>query len=197
MMSSLLENIPLVLVSSSPRRRELLTKAGFDIKVKSFPFVEAFPEGLPVDEVPVFLAEDKARQLPIEMKEGSIVITADTIVVLENEILGKPQDRDEAVYMLESLSGKEHKVLTGVCISMSTRIKSFVSTTNVTFSELSSGEIDYYIDNFEPYDKAGSYGIQEWIGYIGVEKITGSYFNVMGLPIQKLYIELKKFLNKT
>lgn len=146
-------------------------------------------------EIAVSLALSKADEIRHLVKPDDIFITADTIVWCENRILNKPGDRDEAFEMLRFLSGKTHMVLTGVCLLSNTSVTSFFSETLVTFRELKDLEIEYYIDNFNPYDKAGSYGIQEWIGYIGVEFIEGSYYNVMGLPVQKLYTELINFLN--
>ena len=186
----------IILASSSPRRKELLISLGLDFKQVSLPFVETLPDNMNNEDTVAYLAANKADQAKTIIEDNSIVITADTIVCHGNKILGKPESRSEAVSMLKSLSGLKHTVLTGVCISGKERRSCFVSSTEVHFSVLSEKEIEYYIDKYKPYDKAGAYGIQEWIGYIGVEKIEGSYFNVMGLPVQRLYTELKLFINE-
>ncbi|MDX2415000.1 MAG: Maf family protein [Bacteroidales bacterium] len=191
-----LQGRQLVLASSSPRRYELLKKAGFSFEILEIDFIETIPDGLPEDEVAIYLAEQKAGQIEKDKLKAKVIITADTIVSLDNTILGKPGDVDQAKGMLRLLSGRTHNVLTGVCLMSEKGRVSFVSLTKVKFVELSDKEINYYIDTCKPFDKAGSYGIQEWIGYIGVEEISGSYFNVMGLPVQRLYSELKKFLQK-
>lgn len=183
----------LILGSKSPRRQMILTEAGFDFDVKVIDVEETFPDDIHANEVARFIAEKKAKQLPF-LKKNEILITADTTVVLDDVILGKPQDRDDAYTMLGVLSGRKHEVVTGVCIKNSKRNIAFSDTTVVWFKELTDAEIEYYIDECEPFDKAGAYGIQEWIGMIGVTKIEGSYFNVMGLPIHKIYAELQAFL---
>lgn len=172
-----------------------MSNAGFDFSVLKIDFDEEIPEGISDEESAIYLAEQKAAQIKADMIKGKVIITADTIVCLGDNILGKPLDNNDAYQMLKKLSNKTHKVLTGVCILSEQGKSSFVSSTEVRFSELTEEEIIYYIDNYKPFDKAGSYGIQEWIGYIGVEAISGSYFNVMGLPVQRLYCELNKFLN--
>ena len=191
----MLENLlkyDILLASNSPRRKELL--AGLDIKyrVAALPDIdESYPEELSCDLVAEYISQKKALAYSQLMKEDSLIITADTVVVCENDVLGKPADSDDAKRMLRQLSGKTHKVITGVTIRTVKEDHSFSSISLVTFAELSDSEIDYYIEKYKPFDKAGSYGVQEWIGYIGVEKIEGSYFNVMGLPIQRVYSILK------
>ena len=180
-----------VLASASPRRRELLVGLGICFESLSLDVPEDYPKELPVEEIPCFLAEKKAAAYNIS--QDSLLITADTIVCFEGRVYGKPQNRSEAERMLTELSGKTHLVITGLCIKTLQKQKTFSVTTKVRFAALDREEIDFYLDNFEPYDKAGSYGIQEWIGYVAVESIEGSYFNVMGLPIQRLYSELKAF----
>ncbi len=182
----------IILASSSPRRQMILTEAGIDHIAKPVDITEEYYDHLHVDDVAKYLAEKKAKQFPY-IKENEIIITADTTVVVNNTILGKPEDKEDARLMLTSLSGKSHHVITGVCIKSREKTISFDDTTYVVFKTLTDEEIDYYIDNYEPYDKAGAYGIQEWIGMIGVIKIEGSYFNVMGLPIHKLYAHLLRF----
>lgn len=184
----------IILASQSPRRQELLKGIGveFRILVKNG-IEEDFDTQMPFDEVAVFLARKKADAYSDEIRDGVILITADTIVCTENEILNKPIDKEDAIRMLKNLSGKKHKVITGVCIKSSKKESCFSAESIVYFKELELSEIEYYIELFKPYDKAGAYGIQEWIGYIGVTSIEGSYFNVMGFPIQKVYTELRKF----
>lgn len=180
-----------ILASGSPRRRELLTGLGLDFEVRVLRDVrEGHPDGLPAMETAQYIANEKADAYIVGPDET--LITADTIVVIDNEILGKPHDRNDACRMLHLLSGKTHQVITGVCIVTVEQRKSFSVVTDVTFKDLSDDEITYYVDHYKPFDKAGAYGIQEWIGYIGVTSIHGSYFNVMGLPVQRLYEELRK-----
>jgi len=187
-----LEKYKIVLASNSPRRRELMTGLGVKYTVKTLPDIEElFPDGLTAEEIPVHIAKGKADAYMHLIKPDQLIITADTIVWLEGDVLGKPQDDDEAKKMLRCLSGKTHQVITGVCLTTKTFQKSFSSVSEVTFAKLSDEEIDYYVGHYHPLDKAGAYGVQEWIGFVGVEKISGSYFNVMGLPIQRLYRELK------
>jgi septum formation protein len=182
----------IILASKSPRRQIILTEAGIDFTVKPVKIHEDLFVNLPVDEIAQHIAEQKAKQFPF-LKENEIVITADTTVIINDSILGKPEDRIEAEQMLSSLSGKTHHVTSGVCIKDRENMVSFSDTTMVNFKTLSNKEIKYYIENFEPYDKAGSYGIQEWIGMIGITRIEGSFFTVMGLPIHKVYEALLKF----
>ena len=186
-----------ILGSQSPRRQYLLKELGikFDVKLKQM-VQETYPEGLTGEEIPLYLARKKADAFNDELTEDMIVITADTIVWKEGQVLQKPKDQKAAFDILRSLSGTAHQVYTGVCIRSMNQRKSFYSRTDVYFKKLTDKEIWYYIDKYEPFDKAGSYGIQEWLGYIGVEKIEGSFFNVMGLPVQELYVELSDFLVK-
>lgn len=180
---------PLVLASASPRRQFLMKEAGFAIEIAIPDADEKFPSDMPVAEVASFLASRKADSF----RKGignRIVITADTVVILGGKILNKPADRNEAVSMLQSLSGHTHRVTTGVCILSRERERKFDDTTEVTFRNLSLEEIEFYIDRCQPFDKAGSYGAQDWIGMVGVERISGSYFNVMGLPMHKVYHHL-------
>ncbi|MCK9219429.1 MAG: Maf family nucleotide pyrophosphatase [Bacteroidales bacterium] len=184
----------IILASQSPRRQYLLKELGIDFEIRPSHVVEDFPEGLLPEKVALFLAELKANSFDLSrMDEKQIIITADTIVELNQEILGKPANYTEAVKMLQKLSDKTHHVITAVCLQSKTKRKSFYVRSSVTFKALSMEEIDYYIDNFQPFDKAGGYGVQEWIGYIGISKIEGSFFNVMGLPVKELYEELLKF----
>ncbi len=195
-----LKKYSVVLASNSPRRKELLSGLGVNFSVKTLPDVdESFPDTLKGEEIPLFIARKKADAYKMlfssvtsnEVEEPLLVITADTIVWLEDEVLGKPANATEARAMLSKLSGKKHQVITGVCLTTALWQKSFAAVSEVQFSSLTEEEMDYYIHNYCPYDKAGAYGVQEWIGFIGVESIQGSYFNVMGLPIQRLYRELK------
>ena len=189
-----LEKYDIWLASKSPRRQQMLYDLGLEFKIVTKDGLEEnYPENLKKEEIPVFLAKQKAAAYEKEQNDKSLLITADTIVWSENKVLGKPKDYKDAVNIISSLSGKKHVVITGVCLTSSEKQKSFFSTTEVFFKELTIDEIDYYVTNYKPYDKAGAYGIQEWIGYIGIEKIIGSYFNVVGLPIQKLYSELIDF----
>ncbi len=191
-----IENYRIILGSESPRRHYLLKEIGLDFEIKKKQFIdESYPENLVREEIPLFIAEKKASVFDEELDDDEIVITADTIVWLNNKILQKPVDYDDAIKILKELSGKCHQVYTGVCIKSKHKIHSFTACTHVYFRKLTFPEIDHYIVHYQPYDKAGAYGIQEWIGYIGVEKIKGSFFNVMGLPIQKLYTELDQFIN--
>ena len=184
----------ILLASASPRRKQLLEDAGFSIKVvKGKEIDETIPEKITGKDAAIFLADLKADAYAEKITENTILITADTIVCLEDKILGKPTDYRDAFKILKSLSGKEHKVITGVSIRSVDKQISFADETCVKFKHLSDDEIDYYITHYKPYDKAGAYGIQEWIGYIGITGIKGSYFNVMGLPVQKVYETLKKF----
>lgn len=182
----------IILASKSPRRQFILTEAGIDFDVKTVDVIEDFYGTIPIDEVAQHLAEKKAKQFPY-LKENVIVLAADTTVIVCDTILGKPKNKKEAVQMLTSLSGKKHQVTTGVCIKDQYQVVSFSDTTIVHFKTLTDKEIEFYIKNFEPFDKAGAYGIQEWIGMIGVTRIEGSYFTVMGLPIHMVYQALLKF----
>jgi septum formation protein len=183
----------IVLASKSPRRRELLAGLELEFTVESKDVEEIYPEGMPAEEIPVYLAQLKAAPYQGELDESTLVITSDTIVLLNGEVLGKPTDADDAIAMLGKLSGAMHQVITGVCLTSAHKTHSFSTTTNVYFRHLSSEEIAFYVHAYKPFDKAGSYGIQEWIGYAAIERIEGSYFNVMGLPVQRLYQELLAF----
>jgi septum formation protein len=188
-----LKKFNIILASKSPRRQQLLKDLGLEFTVEVTDADESYPDGLSMQEIPVFLAELKASEFSRELGDSDLLITADTIVWLDGEVLGKPADKNDAIHMLRKLSNNEHQVVTGVCLKSKNKQKSFYAVSNVAFKELSDDEINYYIDHYQPYDKAGAYGIQEWIGYIGITHIEGSFFNVMGLPIQKLYTELLKF----
>ncbi len=183
-----------ILASKSPRRQELLRGLGIDFKVKTLSDVsEDYPSNLSALEVAKYIAREKAEAYEPFLMDKELIITADTVVVVDDEVLGKPVDRQEAKAMLCKLSGKTHQVITGVCILTQDKQVLFDASTDVTFAKLTDEEINFYIDTYSPFDKAGAYGVQEWIGYIGVEFMQGSYFNVMGLPVQKLYTELKLF----
>ena len=184
----------IILASGSPRRQQLLSDLGIPFTVLVIKDInESYPTSLPAQEVAAYLSEKKAAIYQPQLKENHIVITADTVVISNGQVLGKPQDREEAKTMLLALSGKEHQVITGVTLTSKEKTQTFSALTDVTFSPLDDDEINYYIDNYEPFDKAGAYGIQEWIGYVGVESIRGSYFNVMGLPVHQLYQALKNY----
>lgn len=179
----------IILSSNSPRRKELLAGLDIPFEVKVLSGIdESYPEGLSVEEIPQYIAMEKAAAYDIA--EDEIVITADTVVVLGDAILGKPVDENDAKNMLRSLSGNTHRVVTGVCITSADKQRKFSVVSEVTFKVLSDTEIDYYVNRYRPFDKAGAYGIQEWIGYVGVTSLKGSYFNVMGLPVQRIYEEL-------
>ena len=185
----------LILASQSPRRRQLLSEAGLGFELAPrFECEECFPPEMPADEVAEYLSRLKSEAYPLPLDGDDILLTADTVVVLGDRVLGKPADAAEAVEMIADLSGKEHKVITGVTLRSDSRSVSFSSLSKVRFRSLSREEIEYYVEVYAPMDKAGAYGIQEWIGYVGIEGIEGSFFNVMGLPVQKLYCELEKFI---
>lgn len=188
-----LKDYQLILASQSPRRHQMLKELGLDFKIQTKDVEEVYPDHLKGEEIPVYLAKLKAEAFVLDMNEKELVITADTIVCVDDMVLGKPKDRADAVKMLKMLSGRSHQVISGVCLKSKEKEATFSTTTNVHFKELSLEEIDYYIDNYKPFDKAGAYGIQEWIGFVGIDGIEGSYFNVVGLPIQRLYQELSKF----
>jgi septum formation protein len=182
-----------ILASKSPRRQFLLKELGLNFEIKTKETDESFPPELKGKEIALYLCKKKAEAFNTELKKEDVLITADTIVWIDNQVLNKPADDNDAVRMLRLLSGKMHEVYTGVCLSSPDKTKSFCVGTKVFFRELSDEEIKYYVTNYKPFDKAGAYGAQEWIGYVGVEKIEGSYFNVMGLPMKELYEELLKF----
>ncbi|MCS6935221.1 MAG: Maf family protein [Chitinophagales bacterium] len=181
----------IILASGSPRRRELLTIAGIPFEVVPTYADETHPPGVLPEEIPQILAERKATSVPIG--EGMIVIGADTIVLLDGKIYEKPNGREDAIRMLTELSGRTHQVVTGVCLLSTTKKVSFSETTYVTFNRLTQDEIAYYVDNYRPYDKAGSYACQEWIGAVAIRKFEGDYFNVVGLPVNRVYEALKNW----
>jgi len=184
----------LILASASPRRQYLLKELGLDFEILAPQVRENYPADLTPEQIAIFLAELKSDNFDSSrLKNNTILITADTIVSIGNEILGKPKNYQEAVCMLEKLSGQKHDVITAVCLKSKSRRKTFHVLSSVYFKKLSMEEIDYYIENFRPFDKAGGYGVQEWIGYIGITKIEGSFFNIMGLPVKELYEELLMF----
>ena len=192
MLADILKNFRIILASKSPRRKELLSELGLSFEIEVMDTDESFPSDLPVSDIPLYIAEKKAIPFAGKIDDSTLVITADTIVHINGEILGKPGDYAQAFDMLKQLSGQWHQVVTGVCLTTSSQKTSFVAQTNVKFKNLTNEEIDYYITNYKPYDKAGAYGIQEWIGKVGVESIDGSFYNVMGLPVCKLINELRK-----
>ena len=184
----------IILASNSPRRRELLAGLDISFEVKVIPGIdESYPEDLPAVEVPQYISKAKADAYLGMIDDDTMVITADTVVVLDYEILGKPVDDDDARRILHKLSGKTHQVITGVCLTSLDKQRVFAVTTGVTFKQFTEQEIDYYVSHYHPLDKAGAYGIQEWIGHIGVTALNGSYFNVMGLPVQRIYMEMQDF----
>jgi septum formation protein len=200
----MLENLQkyhIILASNSPRRRELLAGLGIPFEVKVLPGIdESYPEDLPVEYIAQHIAHAKAEAYHQWLSANTqypeatpLIITADTVVIVDDEVLGKPHDANEARHMLHTISGRTHQVITGVCLTTNDRQCCFSVNTDVTFKKLSEEEIAYYIDTYRPFDKAGAYGIQEWIGYIGVTGLHGSYFNVMGLPVQRIYAELTAF----
>ena len=187
-------NYKIILASNSPRRKELLAGLDVDFEVRVLKGVdESYPATLPTAEIAEYIALKKAAAYREAMAADELIITADTIVVLNDEVLGKPKDAADACRMLHELSGKTHQVVTGVVLTTKGRQEHFSVVSNVTFKELTDDEIDYYVETCKPMDKAGAYGIQEWIGYVGVTRLEGSYFNVMGLPVQRIYEALKRF----
>ncbi len=183
----------IILASASPRRQQFLKDLGLSYSLKLKSVEEVYPENLTPKEIAIYLAKLKAKAFEESLRPNDLLITGDTIVCLNKEVLGKPKDAAQAKEMLLNLSGKKHQVISSVCLKSNLKTVSFYDSTNVFFKELSLAEIDFYIENFSPFDKAGAYGIQEWIGKIGVEKIEGSYFTVMGMPVHLLYKELLKF----
>lgn len=189
-----LKEYKIILASNSPRRKELLGGLGIEYEVKTMPDIdESYPEGLGCEEIPMYIARAKADAYLPMINNNKLIITADTIVWLNGLVMGKPKNETEACDMLRRLSGHTHQVVTGVCITTRNKQKCFATVTDVTFANLSEKEIKHYVSQYKPMDKAGAYGIQEWIGFVGVQSISGSYFNVVGLPIQRLYSELKEF----
>lgn len=190
-MLDILKKYKVILASNSPRRKDLLAGLGVDYEVRTLLDVdETYPDTLKGADIPLFIAKEKANAYLNMMKPGELMITADTIVWLDEKVLGKPKDREDAMCMLRTMSGRTHEVFTGVCLTTTEWQRSFTAQTEVRFAELSEEEITYYVDTYKPMDKAGAYGVQEWIGFIGVENISGSYYNIMGLPVQRLYKEL-------
>lgn len=188
-----LKKYKVILASNSPRRKELLSGLGLEYEVKVMPGIdEAYPDTLPTEEVPVYIAREKAEAYRKSIAEDELIITADTVVCIDGEVLGKPADEAEAYAMLRKLAGRTHLVITGVCLTTAQFQKSFAAVTEVTFDQLTDEEISFYVEKYRPFDKAGAYGVQEWIGYVGVTGMNGSFYNVMGLPVQRLYQELKK-----
>lgn len=194
MLEKVLNGKKLILASGSPRRHELLGGLDypFEIDTKNN-FTEEYPADMPVEEVPLFLAKGKSYGFHRPLADNEIIITADTMVLCKGRIMGKPHSKEEATEMLSSLSGNKHTVLTGVCIRSNSKTDMFTARTDVYFNELNREEIEYYLGKYKPYDKAGSYGVQEWIGYVGISRIDGSYYNVMGLPVQLVYRSLLNF----
>lgn len=183
-----------ILASNSPRRKELLSGLDINYEIRTLPDIdESYPDDLQEDDIATYIAKEKADAYTSYMQDNTLLITADTIVLLDGKVYGKPVDEEDAKQMLRDLSGKTHKVITGVCITAKKKQKVFAVSSEVRFANLEEDEIQYYVSKYKPLDKAGAYGVQEWIGYIAVEYISGSYFNIMGLPIQRLYGELKKF----
>jgi septum formation protein len=193
----MLENLNkyhIILASNSPRRKELLEGLDLDFEVRVLPGIdETYPLTLPAAEIPLYIAKEKADEYRSQLTDKDLLITADTVVILGEDVLGKPVDNQDAFRMLRLLSGKTHQVVTGVCIITNQRQSEFSVSTDVSFDELSDSEIEYYIKTYSPMDKAGAYGIQEWIGHVAVSSLNGSYFNVMGFPVQRIYKELKTF----
>jgi septum formation protein len=188
-----LDKFHIILGSKSPRRQYLLRELGIQFVIETKDVDESFPEHLQGEEIPLYLCHKKADAFDGKLKEDSILITADTIVWINSHVLNKPADAEEARTMLRELSGNRHEVYTGVCLKSANKKIVFAVKTAVYFKELSEGEIEFYVSTYKPFDKAGAYGAQEWIGYVGVERIEGSYFNVMGLPVKELYDELCNF----
>ena len=191
MMLDNLKKYKVILASNSPRRKELLAGLGVEYEVRTLPDVdESYPETLRGADIPLYISREKADAYRDMMHPDELMITADTIVWLDGQVLGKPKNREEAMQMLRDMSGRTHEVFTGVCITTTEWQRSFAAATEVRFAKLNEEEIAYYVDKYHPMDKAGAYGVQEWIGFIGVENISGSYYNIMGLPVQRLYREL-------
>lgn len=194
MMLDNLNKYQIVLASNSPRRKELLQRMGVNFKVRTlFGIDESFPDSLRGEDIVCYISRNKAEAYRSSMAGNELLITADTIVYLDGEVMGKPKNAEQAKEMLHKLSGKTHQVITGVTIATAERTENFGVTSQVKFAELTDEEINFYVDNYLPFDKAGAYGIQEWIGIVAVEEIKGSYFNVVGLPVQRLYQKLKSF----
>jgi len=186
----------IILASNSPRRYELLRDLDIRFEVRTTAGLdESYPDDLQGEQIPVYIAEKKADFFEKKLDKNDILITADTVVLINGKVFGKPRDKDDARMMLQCLSGQTHKVVTGVCLTTQFNRITFATTTDVKFGDLTNEEIDYYLDLYRPYDKAGAYGVQEWIGYVAVESINGSFYNVMGLPVHRLYRELNLLVN--
>lgn len=189
-----LKNYDIILASNSPRRKELLQRLGLPFKVRTlFGVDESFPENLRGEEIALYIARKKAEAYKSSMSSNELLITADTIVCLDGVVMGKPYGAENAKTILRQLSGRVHQVITGVTVLTQVKRESFAVASHVKFANVTEDEIDYYVDNYLPFDKAGAYGIQEWFGLVAVEELRGSYFNVMGLPVQRLYTVLKQF----
>lgn len=188
-----LKDWQVILVSQSPRRRELLGGLEIDFTATSIDTDETYPSNLSGAQIPTYIAEQKAMAFKPQIFEKQLAITADTVVICNDRVMGKPKSHEEALEMLRQLQGCTHKVITGVCLLSLQKMRSFHAISDVTFAPITDEEIEHYIERYRPYDKAGSYGVQEWIGFIGIEKLVGSYYNVMGLPTHRLYKELKLF----
>ena len=186
----------IVLGSQSPRRSYLLEQMGLEFEIRTQDAEEIFPEAMHPEDVPAYLARLKAKELESTIQEEEVLITADTVVIIDKKVVGKPTDAAHAFEMVKNLSNKVHKVVTGVTITDKKESISFSETTYVVFRRIADGDIKHYLHEYKPFDKAGAYGIQEWIGIIGIDKIDGCYYNVMGLPTSRLYLELNKFVNK-
>lgn len=184
---------PLILASKSPRRQQLLQQAGIPYRLETLDVPEDFPEDMAVGDVAAFLAQKKARAAASFIRDQEIVLAADSIVILGETIFGKPKDYDDAVHILKSLSGNIHRVITGVCLLSRERERTFSGISKVHFATLSREEIDFYLEHYQPYDKAGAYAIQEWIGLAKIQRIEGTYSNIMGLPMEQVYRELMRF----
>jgi septum formation protein len=184
--------LPIILASASPRRKQLLQQAEIIFEIKTCDTDESFPADMPLYEVPIFIANNKAQAVKNICTDECIIIAADTVVICEDKIIGKPTSAENAIEILQQLSGKTHHVVTGVCIFKGEEKISFSDTTEVTFNTISTLDIEHYVTNYKPYDKAGAYAIQEWIGVIGIQKINGCFYNVMGLPVSKVIATLKE-----
>jgi len=195
MLTDDLNKYSIILATRSPRRQQLMKELGVKFRIELKEWTEDYPDDLKGKEIALYVARDKASKFKPEIEENEIVITADTIVWCNDKVLGKPSGYKDAVRILNQISGRSHEVITAVCLMSTIKMRTFYSSTKVCFEKLSKKEIDYYIKNFQPYDKAGSYGIQEWIGLAACSRIEGSYFNVMGLPVDLVYKELKLFVS--
>ena len=195
MLKDLLKDYEIILASGSPRRHKFFDELEIPVKIDVRPVDEVYPDHLKEEEITDYLAKLKAEAFKEDLKPNQVLITSDTIVYNDNIAMGKPEDHDEAVEMIKSLSGKDHEVITSVCFTMAGSQKVLNHTTRVFFTDLSNEEIEYYVKNYKPFDKAGGYAIQEWIGLIGIEKIEGSYFNVVGLPTHLVYKTIKELVN--